>query len=188
MRQCALGYRRDLGARWLAAAGLLLLATLFAATARAAPEPWVVSGQEVGPALLHAEVFFDRTLALDFAAVQSPAMAARFVPNFRPIYNKQPVPGALWVRFAIKNPEPTPLARVLVVDNRSIDELDVWLDKPGGSWSHYSSGQHVAVAERVIQTTTPMFPITVPAGGDSPRRDAFQRGDHDRHGGALDSS
>ncbi len=150
--------------RWLAAAALVLGIALLAPSAGASPEPWVVSRKEVGAAFPHAEIFFDTTLALDFAAVQTPAMAARFTPFNRPSYNKRPVPGAVWVRFAVANREAVPLERVLVVDNRSVDELDVWLDDPTGSWTHYSSGQNVPVAERIIPTMSPMFPLKVAPG------------------------
>ncbi|PSM30578.1 7TM-DISM domain-containing protein, partial [Haliangium sp. UPWRP_2] len=79
-------------------------------------------------------------------------------------YNKQPVPGALWVRFAVTNAEAAQFERVLMVDNRSIDELDIWLDEPRGSWTHYCSSQEVPVSERIIPTMTPMFPLTVAPG------------------------
>ena len=166
-RLAAPGWGREngRGARWLAAAVVvLLLWTLLPTRATAAPEPWVVVGDATGAAFPHAEGFFDSTLAVEFAELQSPAIAARFTQLAGPIYNKRPVPGALWVRFAVTNPGPTRLDRLLVVDNRSIDELDVWLDTPGGSWTHYRSGQDVAIAERVIQATTPMFPLALESG------------------------
>ncbi len=150
--------------RWLAAAAMVLGSVLLAPSAGAAPEPWFVSKKEVGEAFPHAEGLFDTTLALDFATVQTPAMAERFTPIGRPSYNKRPVPGALWVRFAVANREAVPLERMLLVDNRSVDELDVWLDEPAGSWTHYCSGQKVPISERVVPTVTPMFPIKVAPG------------------------
>lgn len=142
----------------------MLLWTLLSAGVRAAPEPWVVVGDVTGAAFPHAEALFDPTLAVKFAELPLPAIAARFTPLMRAIYNKQPVPGALWVRFTVTNPGPTRLDRLLVVDNRSIDELDVWLDAAGGAWTHYRSGQDVAISERIIQATTPMFPLTIEPG------------------------
>lgn len=164
MRQRAHFSHRHFYLRWLATATMVLCSMLLAPGAGAAPEPWVVARSEVGAAFPHAEVFFDTTLALDFATVQTPAMAARFTPLGRPSYNKRPVPGAVWVRFAIANREPVPLERVLVVDNRSVDELDVWLDDPTGAWNHYRSGQSVPIVERVIPTMSPMFPVKVAPG------------------------
>mgnify|MGYP002146621033 FL=1 len=157
------GHDRGRRARWLAAA-IALLWTLLSAGVRAAPEPWVVVGDVTGAAFPHAEALFDPTLAVKFAELPLPAIAARFTPLTRAIYNKQPVPGALWVRFTVTNPGPTRLDRLLVVDNRSIDELDVWIDAAGGAWTHYRSGQDVAISERIIQATTPMFPLTIEPG------------------------
>ncbi|PSM31245.1 adenylate/guanylate cyclase domain-containing protein [Haliangium sp. UPWRP_2] len=139
-------------------------ATTTGATAAAAPEPWILSGCGVGAAFPHAEAFLDSTQALGLAQVQTPAVAARFTPLSEPIYNKRPIPGALWVRFAVKNPGTAPLDRLLVVDNRSIDELDVWLDDAGGSWTHFRGGQDVAISARIIQSTTPMFPLVIAPG------------------------
>lgn len=143
----------------------LLLGCLLSARAAPLPQPFVLGGRAVGPLFTHAEGFFDPTLAVTFSQLAEPATAARFAPLRGPVYNKRPIPGALWVRIALKNPGPARLDRLLVVDYRSIDELDVWLSDQQASWTHHRSGQDVAIPERVIPSTTPIFPLSIPPGG-----------------------
>jgi class 3 adenylate cyclase len=164
MQPCALRTKSHFFIRWLAVAALFLLPFGLAAAASAAPAPWVLRADEVGAVFPHAEALFDSTLTVDLAAVQTPAIAQRFTPLRQTSYNKRPVPGALWVRFAVQNPGTTPLQRLLFIDNRSIDELDVWMQEPDGSWTHYCSSQSVPIAARILPTMTPIFPLTVAAG------------------------
>lgn len=142
----------------------MLVCTLLSSRALAERPPLDLSGTGMGAVFPHAEGFFDPTLAVDFAQVQAPAIAARFIPLTTTAYNKQPVPGALWVRFAVHNPGAARLDRLLVVDNRSIDELDVWMEEADGAFTHYRGSQALPIAQRVIPTTTPLFPLALVPG------------------------
>jgi len=136
--------------RFLATVALLILA---ASTSQAAP-------LELAEDMRHVSLegrleHFADTAALPFEAVREQRFT--LLSEFRSLgYDT----AAHWFRFELKNPPSTTPARwVLTVGIPELEEVDVWVEKPGGGFSPYALGYHRPYVDRPYQTRLFAVPV-----------------------------
>jgi len=136
--------------RFLATVALLILA---ASTSQAAP---LVLAEDMRHVSLEGRLeHFADTDALPFEAVREQRFT--LLPEFRSLgYDT----AAHWFRFELKNPPSTTPARwVLTIGIPELEEVDVWVEKPGGGFSPYALGYHRPYGDRPYQTRLFAVPV-----------------------------
>jgi len=105
------------------------------------------------------EHFADATNKLPFEAVQRQDFTP--LPEFRSLgYNT----AAHWFRFELEKPDPAaPLHWVLTIGTPELEEVDIWVEKPGGGFEHYALGYHRPYGNRPLQNRLFTVPVDVPS-------------------------
>ena len=97
------------------------------------------------------------TLTID--DVRRPEIASRFalgspIPGF--------TPSAYWMRFVVFNTADQPLKRWFDTGNRTLQEVDLYVSDQNGSYSKQTTGSTLRFAERLLPTSTFVFPVALP--------------------------
>ena len=145
--------------RLLLVVGLVALARL----AHAASPPVTVGA---GDALVrtegHVDVLLDPSGNLSLAQVRE--AEARFQPVGDRAYSKPLEDAAVWLRLELATTADRPIDRVLALAVPLIDQVDAFIAQPDGSFTHHGAGESIDPAARVIETSTPQFPVTLVPG------------------------
>ena len=109
----------------------------------------------------HVEVLFDeeKTLSQDEVRV-----AKTWEPVGDQAYAKGLENGVVWLRFRISNPSEQSIERVLEISQGLSDEATLWLVYSDGSTERYEAGENTDVADRIIATFLPHFPVVLKPG------------------------
>jgi class 3 adenylate cyclase len=109
----------------------------------------------------HVEVLFDEGKTLSEDDVR---MASTWKPVGNQPYAKGLENGIVWLRFRIENPSDQTIERVLEISQGLSDEATLWLVYSDDSTERYEAGENTDVADRVIATFLPHFPVDLGPG------------------------
>ncbi|MDD5332744.1 MAG: sensor histidine kinase [Rhodoferax sp.] len=135
----------------------LVVALLMASTPHAAP---LALTADMRHASLEGrlEHFADASNTLAFEAVRQREFT--LLPTFRGQgYDAQ----AHWYRLRLDHAAGAPTRWILAIGRPTLDELDVWVEQPGGGFRAYALGDHRPYEARPLQTR--LFTVPVDVGG-----------------------
>lgn len=139
----------------------LLLAACLALSmaATAATAPLVLTADSTRVSLEgRLEHFADASGALDIAVARQQDFAR--LPEFRSLgYNT----AAHWFRFELDRAAEAPALWVLAIGMPDLEEVDVWVERPDGDFTHHALGYHRPYEARPLQTRLFSMPIDVAA-------------------------
>ncbi len=138
----------------------LLLATLLALLLASAQATPLRLAADTTRASLEGrlEHFADAANTLPFEAVRQKNFTV--LPEFRSLgYNT----AAHWFRFELSRTTEAPAPWVLAIGMPDLEEVDVWVEQPGGTFTHHALGYHRPYEDRPLQTRLFSVPIDVSA-------------------------
>ena len=109
----------------------------------------------------------DKGGELEFARIQTPEYQARLQPWGKPSANFGYTRSAYWVAFSLRNPTDVPISLLIRQDYPLIDYLDFWSRDGAGSWRRIGTGDRRPFASRPLGLRDFIFPVTLPAQGES---------------------
>jgi len=72
-------------------------------------------------------------------------------------------PGVLWLRLTLVNPTPQPVERWLTIGHPRLRSVQLFeRSRPEAPWRRLATGTAVPAAQRPVQTTYPVLPLTLP--------------------------
>ncbi|MDP1984044.1 MAG: sensor histidine kinase [Sulfuritalea sp.] len=102
------------------------------------------------------EHYVDASGDLGFEAVQQGGFA--LLPTFR---GQGYSTAAHWYRFELNRAASAPASWILSIGRPTLDEVDVWVEQPGGGFRSYALGDHRPYEARPLQTRLFAVPIDV---------------------------
>lgn len=105
---------------------------------------------------------------LTLADVQAPTQASRFQTDL-PASTSLPIGftrSAYWLRLTLRNPSPSPVERMLVVDNPRISHIQAHLPDASGNYQTINTGCDTALASRVYPNRNFVFPLSLPPNSE----------------------
>lgn len=102
------------------------------------------------------EHYADASGDLGFEAVQQGGFA--LLPTFR---GQGYSTAAHWYRFELNRAASAPASWILSIGRPTLDEVDVWVEQPGGGFRSYALGDHRPYEARPLQTRLFAVPIDV---------------------------
>ncbi len=114
------------------------------------------------PLSSHLEILRDPTKNLDIDEVRSAKLQDRFVKNTSGVPSFGYTDESFWVRFKLHNATDKSIKKVLELAYPTVNELDVYIDRDGGSLRHISSGMAKGFAQRDYDYHHFLFDIDIP--------------------------
>ncbi|HSV96863.1 MAG TPA: 7TM diverse intracellular signaling domain-containing protein [Spirochaetota bacterium] len=111
----------------------------------------------------HLEYFLDEDGGLDISAIAAPGFPFRAAPTLTGSPSFGYSRGALWLRFLVNNPSPSPVEWYLEYNYPITDQVELFIPE-GFGFRRTEAGDRKPFAQRPVEYRSPVFPIIQKSG------------------------
>lgn len=122
------------------------------AAAAFAAEPLDLSAAMNAPIGMHVSVLQEEAAPLSLQEARQALADGRFQAANHPMMNFGIGANPVWLAFRAQNPTSRPLDRRILVETSWIDQIDLYVEQPGGTVDHQRVGDTLAFAERPMES------------------------------------